>query len=467
MYDIFRIKDIGHKAPENGTAVLKRTMGTMDMIMLGVGCVIGTGIFVLTGVAAARYAGPGIMLSFLLAGLACLFTALAYSELASMVPLAGTVYAYSYVALGEIVAWATGWSLILEYSVGAGVVASGWSGYVTGLINGAGITLPHALTAIPTNGGIVNLPAVLIVLMLSLLLIRGTRESSTLNKVLVVIKLSVIVAFIAMAMPFVDTANWEPLIPFGFLGVAQGAAIIFFAYTGFDTVATAAEECRNPRRDLPIGIIVSLLICTILYILVAAVLTGVVDYHSLDTAAPVTFALNALGNPIGAALVGIGAVAGITTVLLGLMYGQSRVLFSMSRDGLIPAGVCKIHKSFGTPYKLTIIVGIFVSIVAGFMPLSNMAELANIGVLFPFIVASTAAMILRLTKPEAERPFRCPLLFVVAELAIFFCSILIFTLRLNTWLMFIGWMVLGALIYIGYGYHNSILVKQKVAKENS
>jgi APA family basic amino acid/polyamine antiporter len=429
------------------------------MIMLGVGCVIGTGIFVLTGVAAARYAGPGIVISFILAGFACLFTALAYSELASMVPVAGTVYAYSYVSLGEIAAWITGWSMILEYSVGAGVVAAGWSGYATGILKEIGITLPHALTAIPTEGGIMNLPAILIVGMLSLLLVRGTRESSTLNKVLVIIKLTVISIFIVMALPFVDISNWTPLLPFGLLGVAQGAAVIFFAYTGFDAVATAAEECHNPRRDLPIGIMVSLAVCTILYIVVAAVLTGVVNYQSLDTAAPVTFALHTLGNPLGAAIVGIGAIAGITTVLLVLMYGQSRILYSMSRDGLIPSSICNIHKSYGTPYKVTILVGLFVAMVAGFMPLSDMAELANIGVLFPFIVAATAAMILRLTNPGTERPFRCPYLFVVAELAIFSCGILMFSLNMGTWLKFIGWITLGMIIYFAYGYRHSSMRK--------
>ena len=460
MNNILRIKDLKPQTPGIGTCGLKRTMGSLDMILLGVGCVIGTGIFVLTGVAAARYAGPGIVISFILAGLACLFTALAYSELASMVPVAGTVYAYSYVSLGEIAAWLTGWSLILEYSVGAGVVAAGWSGYVTGLLKGFGFSLPQALTAIPAEGGIVNLPAILIVCVLSLLLIRGTKECSSLNKVLVVIKLAIILLFIALALPFVETSNWAPLLPFGLLGVTQGAAVIFFAYTGFDTVATAAEECRNPRRDLPIGIIASLLVCTILYITVAAVLTGVVNYHDLDTPAPVSFALNAIGNNLGASIVGIGAIAGITTVLLVLLYGQSRIIFSMSRDGLIPPGICDIHGSYGTPYKVTILVGLFVALVAGFMPLGDMAELANIGVLFPFIVAATAAMVLRLTKPDAERPFRCPKIFIVAELAIFSCSILMFSLKMDTWLKFIAWIALGLIIYYAYGYRHSTLGKR-------
>lgn len=467
MSDIFRIKEIGVLSSGPAAGQLKRTMGPIDMIMLGVGCVIGTGIFVLTGVAAARYAGPGIMISFIISGLACLFTALAYAELASMVPVAGTVYAYSYASIGEIAAWVTGWSLILEYSIGAGVVAAGWSSYAISLLSGLGVSLPRSITTIPVEGGIVNLPAVLIVLALSLLLVRGTRESARLNKVLVVIKLLVILTFIVLALPFVKASNWTPLLPYGFIGVAQGAAIIFFAYTGFDAVATAAEECRNPKRDLPLGIIVSLLICTVLYIVVAAVLTGVVDYHDLDTAAPVTFALHSLGNHLGAAVVGAGAIAGITTVLLVLMYGQSRVIYSMSRDGLIPAGICNIHRSYGTPYKVTLLVGAFVALVAGFMPLGDMAELANIGVLFAFIIAAVAALVLRRTKPDAERPFRCPYLPLVALLAVFSCSYLMFSLNTGTWLKFIGWSALGILVYFAYGYRNSLLGKRLKKEEEA
>ena len=436
---------------------LKKTLGALDLILLGIGCVIGTGIFVLTGVAAAKYAGPGIMFSFILAGFACLFTALAYAELASMVPISGTVYAYSYVSLGEIFAWLTGWCLILEYSVGASVVAAGWSGYMTNLLAHCGIALPVSLTTIPSAGGLINLPAMLIVLLLTLLLIRGTKETAKLNKILVFVKLFVIVIFILLAGPMVDFSNWTPLMPYGFAGIAQGAAFIFFAYTGFDAVATAAEECRNPNRDLPLGIIMSLVVCTVLYIIVAAILTGIVPYRELDTAAPVAFALQAIGQHFGAALIGTGAIAGITTVLLVLMYGQSRVIFSMSRDGLVPRSICSVHSRFGTPYKVTIIVGIFVAIMAGFMPINEMAEIANIGALSVFIAAAIGALILRYTAPDAKRPFKCPALPAVALLAIFSCSYLIFSLSLKTWYLFAGWVAVGLIVYFAYSYRNSTL----------
>jgi APA family basic amino acid/polyamine antiporter len=461
MYDIFRKKDIALLTPEESQGQLKRTMGMLDMILLGIGCVIGTGIFVITGVAAAENAGPGIIISFIISGLACLFTALAYAELASMVPVAGTVYAYSYASIGEIAAWITGWCLILEYSVGASVVAAGWSGCMASILMSFGIKLPRMLSTIPAEGGLINLPAVVIVLALTLLLVRGTRESALLNKVLVAIKLLVVVIFILLALPFINTANWTPFMPFGVFGIAQGAAIIFFAYTGFDAVATAAEECHNPRRDLPAGIIVSLLICTILYIVVATVLTGVVPYQELDNAAPVTYALSSIGKHLGATIVGVGAITGITTVLLVLMYGQSRIMYSMSRDGLIPKGICEVHKHYGTPYKVTVLIGLFVALVAGFMPLGDMAKLANIGILFPFIIASMGALILRVTNPNADRPFRCPFLLGVALLSIFSCSFLMFSLDGNTWLRFIGWLALGAIFYFAYGYRNSHLGKKR------
>ena len=457
MRDIFRTKSIDMLKLGAEKSSLKKSLGMADLIFLGIGCVIGTGIFVLTGVAAAKYAGPGIMFSFVLAGIACLFTALAYAELASMVPISGTVYAYSYVSLGEIFAWLTGWCLFLEYSVGASVVAAGWSGYMTNMLEHCGIVLPASLTTIPSGGGLVNLPAMIIVLILTLLLVRGTKESIKLNKILVFIKLFVIAIFILLALPHVETSNWTPLLPYGFAGIAQGAAFIFLAYCGFDAVATAAEECRNPNRDLPIGIIVSLLICTALYIIVAAILTGIVPYGDLDTAAPVSFALHAIGQHLGAALIGAGAIAGITTVLLVLMYGQSRVIFSMSRDGLLPQSICSVHARFGTPYKVTIIVGILVALMAGFMPINQLVEFSNIGALAVFIAAAVGALLLRYTAPDAIRPFRCPALPIVALLAIFSCSYLIFSLSLNTWYLFIAWIMVGLVVYFAYSYRNSTM----------
>ncbi len=459
--NILRTKKIDELIASAEKKGLKKTLGASDMVMLGVGCIIGTGIFVLTGVAAAKYAGPGIMLSFVLSGLACAFAALAYAELASMVPVAGSAYTYSYAALGEIIAWIVGWNLILEYSVGSSAVAAGWSGYMVGLLKSAGIELPKAYTAVPADGGIVNLPAMLIAIFLSFLLVRGTKESATLNKILVFIKLAAVFIFLILAGPKVNPANWTPFMPYGFSGVAGGAAIIFFAYIGFDAVATAAEECRNPNRDLPIGIIGSLIVCTILYIAVAAVLTGVVPYTELNNAEPVAYALRAIGYNLGSALVGTGAIAGITTVLLVLMYGQTRVFFAMSRDGLIPAGICKVHPKYGTPHVITMLAGVAVALIAGFTPIGIIAELTNIGTLFAFVVAAIGVFVLRRTRPDLHRPFRCPAVSIVAPLAVISCSYLMYKLPGETWMRFFIWSAIGFVVYFVYSYRNSELNKQK------
>ena len=457
---IFRTKSIDLMKEGAQKQALKKTLGATDLVLLGIGCIIGTGIFVLTGVAAAKYAGPGIMLSFVLSGLACTFAALAYAELASIVPISGSAYTYTYAALGEIAAWMVGWNLILEYSVGSSAVAAGWSGYMVGLLKSAGIELPKAFTAVPADGGIVNLPAMLIALFLSLLLVRGTKESATLNKILVAVKLVAVFIFLVLAGPKVNPANWTPFMPFGFSGVAAGAAIIFFAYIGFDAVATAAEECKNPNRDLPIGIVGSLVVCTILYILVAGVLTGVVPYTSLNNAEPVAFVLREIGYNVGSALVGTGAIAGITTVLLVLMYGQTRIFFAMSRDGLIPEGICKVHPKHGTPHVITIVAGIAVALIAGFTPIGVIAELTNIGTLFAFVVAAIGVWVLRYTKPELERPFRCPAVSIVAPLAVLSCGYLMWNLPGETWVRFFIWSGIGLAVYFAYSYRNSILNKQ-------
>ncbi len=462
---VLRTKSIDmlkESADEKG---LKKSLGAMDLVLLGVGCIIGTGIFVLTGVAAAKYAGPGIMLSFVISGLACAFAALAYAELAAIVPIAGSAYTYSYAALGEIIAWIVGWNLILEYSVGSSAVAAGWSGYMVGLLKAGGIELPKALTAVPADGGIVNLPAVLISLFLSFLLVRGTKESVTLNKVLVVVKLVAVFIFLALAGPKVNPANWSPLMPYGFSGVAAGAAIIFFAYIGFDAVATAAEECRNPQRDLPAGIIGSLIVCTILYIAVAAVLTGVVPYQELNNAEPVAYALRAVGYNFGSALVGTGAIAGITTVLLVLMYGQTRIFFAMSRDGLIPAGICKIHPKYGTPHVITMAAGVAVALIAGFTPIGIIAELTNIGTLFAFVVAAIGVFVLRYTRPDIERSFKCPAVPLVAPLAVLTCGYLMYNLPAETWMRFGIWSAIGLVVYFAYSYRNSVLNRSKTVSE--
>lgn len=455
--NVFRTKSIESLFTGAEKQGLKKSLGALDLVLLGIGCIIGTGIFVLTGVAAAKYAGPGIMLSFVLSGLACAFAALAYAELAAMVPIAGSAYTYSYAALGEIVAWIVGWNLVLEYSVGSSAVAAGWSGYVVGLLKSAGITLSKTYTAVPAEGGVVNLPAMFIAIFLSLLLVRGTKESATLNRILVFIKLAAVLIFLVLAGPKVNPANWSPLMPYGFSGVAGGAAIIFFAYIGFDAVATAAEECRNPNRDLPIGIVGSLIICTLLYILVAAVLTGVVPYTELNNAEPVAYALRAIGYNMGSALVGTGAIAGITTVLLVLMYGQTRVFFAMSRDGLIPRGICRIHPRYGTPHVITVVAGIAVALISGFTPIGIIAELTNIGTLFAFVVSAIGVWVLRSTKPDLPRPFRCPAVPLVAPLAVISCGYLMYNLPYETWIRFVVWSAIGFAVYFAYGYRNSAL----------
>jgi basic amino acid/polyamine antiporter, APA family len=457
---LFRTKNIAEMLKGAEKHGLKKTLGATDLVLLGIGCIIGTGIFVLTGVAAAKYAGPGIMLSFVLSGLACVFAALAYAELAAMVPVAGSAYTYTYVALGELMAFIVGWALICEYTVGSAAVAAGWSGYMVGLLKSVGIELPKMWTAVPADGGLVNIPAVLIVLFLTYLLMLGTKESATLNKILVAIKLGVVVLFLFLATPHVNPVNWQPFLPFGFSGVAAGAAIVFFAYIGFDAVATAAEECKNPNRDLPIGIIGSLIVCTILYIAVAAVLTGVVPYTQLANSEPVAFALRHIGMNMGSAIVALGAICGITTVLLVLMYGQTRVFLAMARDGMIPQSVVKFHPKYGTPHVITIIAGIGVAILSGLLPIGIIAELTNMGTLFAFCVAAIGVWVLRYTQPDVARPFRCPAIALIAPLAVLFCGYLMLNLPVQTWMFFGTWALIGLVVYFTYSRHNSALAQQ-------
>lgn len=454
---ILRTKSLELLKQEASTHSLRKTLTALDIILLGIGVIIGTGIFVLTGVAAAKYAGPGLMLSFVLAGTTCAFVCLAYSELASMVPIAGSAYTYTYTSLGEFIAWLVGWNLILEYSVGASAVAGGWSAYTVGILKSVGIELPKALTAVPADGGLVNLPAVLITLFLTFLLLKGVRESANANRILVFIKLGAIFLFILLAGPKVNVSNWEPFLPFGWAGVSAGAAVIFFAYLGVDSIATAAEETRDPSRDMPQGIIGSLAVCTVLYITVSAIMTGVVPYHQLNTAEPVSFVLRNIGYNFGSALVGTGAICGLSTVLLVMMYAQTRAFFAMSRDGLIPSAICKIHPKYGTPHIITIIVGVGVAFVSGFTPIHIVAEMCSVGTLFAFIVSMVGVMVLRKTQPNWERPFRCPSLNFVAIVAILFCLYIMYNLAFGTWIRFVVWSIIGAAIYFAYGRSHSVL----------
>lgn len=465
--NIFRTKSIEQLQATAASSGMVKSLGAIDLILLGIGCVIGTGIFVLTGVAAAKYAGPAVTISFILSGLACALAGLAYAEFSSIVPASGSAYTYTYASLGEFIAFIVGWNLILEYTVTASAVASGWSGYVTGLLQSGGINVSHALTHVPADGGIINMPAIFITLMLSFFLIHGTQESTKLNRILVFIKLAAVFIFLLLAGPHVNTANWQPFMPFGVSGIAGGAAIVFFAYIGFDAVATSAEECKNPARDLPIGIIGSLVVCTALYVIVAAVLTGVVPYTELNNPEPVAFALRYIGYNLGSALVGVGAIAGITTVLLVLLYGQARIFFAMSRDGMVPARVCKIHKRYHTPYIVTVLGAIFVSLIAGFAPIGLIAEMANIGTLSAFTVAAIGVMVLRITKPDIHRSFHCPLVWLIAPLAVVACGYLMYHLPFDTWIRFIVWCAFGCLVYFGYSYQHSTLAKKNQARGKS
>ncbi|MCI1857225.1 MAG: amino acid permease [Sporolactobacillus sp.] len=468
MNSIFRRKPVGMLIDETkGKQGLKKALGAFDLTMLGIGCIIGTGIFVLTGVAAAKYSGPALVLSFVLAGLACCFAALCYSEFAAMIPVAGSAYTYGYAGLGEIWGWIIGWDLILEYAVGIATVAIGWSGYMVNLLNNIGIHLPKAITTSPFEHGVINVPAMLIIGLIALLLISGVRNTSGVNGVIVVIKVVVVLLFILLAFSHVNPANWHPFMPFGFNGVVSGAAVVFFSYIGFDAVSTAAEETRNPQKDMPKGIIASLLICTVLYIIVSAILTGILKYTAYATpvgsAAPVAYALDQIGIHWGAALVSVGAICGITSVCLVLMYGQSRIFFAMARDGLMPKIFGSVDPKHQTPALSTTIVAVVCAITAGIFPIQIVSELVSIGTLVAFIIVSAGIIVLRRKQPDMNRPFKVPFFPVTPILGILTCAYLIYGLNYLTWIRFIVWFAIGMIIYFAYGRSHSLLHKQETA----
>jgi basic amino acid/polyamine antiporter, APA family len=450
---------------EHGGKALKRTLTALDLTLLGIGAIIGTGIFVLTGTAAANQAGPGIVLSYVIAGLACGFAALCYAEFASMIPISGSAYTYAYATLGEIFAWMIGWDLILEYAVGSMTVAVGWSGYFQRILAGFGIHLPAWMSASPdaTAGTLVNLPAILIVLFIMVLLVVGVRESARFNAAMVSVKLAAVAFFILVGFSYVEPANWKPFMPYGFSGVMTGAAVVFFAYIGFDAVSTTAEEAKNPSRDLPIGIISSLVICTLLYLIVSGILTGIIpvvqfksDMQFLN--APVGYALAVIHKDWAAGLVSAGAVAGITSVLLVMLMSQPRIFFAMSRDRLLPPGVSKVHPKFRTPYITTIITCLIVAAVAGFVPINILGEMTSIGTLFAFVVVSLAVIVLRIKRPEARRPFRVAGGHIIPVLGVLSCLYLMVSLSVMTWVRFLGWLDIGMIIYWFYGRTHSPLV---------
>ncbi|OFW00799.1 MAG: amino acid permease [Acidobacteria bacterium RIFCSPLOWO2_02_FULL_68_18] len=459
---------------ERGGKALRRTLTAMDLTLLGIGAIIGTGIFVLTGTAAANQAGPAITVSYLVAGLACAFAALCYAEFAAMIPIAGSAYTYAYATLGEIFAWMIGWDLILEYAVGSMTVAIGWSGYFQRILAGFGLDLPVWMTAAPAAapGAVVNLPAVIIVLLIMILLVVGIRESARFNAVMVAIKVVAVLFFLATGVWYVRPENWTPFMPYAWSGVMTGAAVVFFAYIGFDAISTTAEEARNPRRDLPIGIIASLVICTVLYVAVAAVLSGIIPVVEFrDNAqflnAPVAYALAVTDLDWAAGLVSAGAVAGITSVLLVMLMSQPRIFFSMSRDGLLPPGVSKVHPRFQTPYITTIITCVIVAITAGLVPIQVVGEMTSIGTLFAFVVVCTAVVVLRVTRPDAHRPFRVPGGAVIPVLGVLSCLYLMVSLSVMTWVRLLVWLDIGMFIYWFYGRTHSPLADPREAATRS
>jgi len=447
---------------------LRPTLSWPHLIALGVGAIVGTGIYTLTGVGAER-AGPAVILAFVIAGAVCACAALAYAELATMIPAAGSAYTYSYSVLGETIAWVVGWSLILEYSLACSAVAVGWSGYLVGWLQSAGIHLPAVLLQGPHAGGIVNLPAVLVSFAIAGMLMLGTRESATLNIVLVVIKLVALAVFVALALPGFDAANFHPFMPYGFTshadgsstrGVMAAAAIVFFAFYGFDAVATSAEEAKNPGRDLTIGIVGSMALCTTIYILVAVAAVGAMSYTALgNSPEPLALVLRTLGHPFAAWAIAAAALVALPSVILVMMYGQSRIFFVMARDGLLPRGLAKVSPRTGAPVLVTGITGLFVAAVAGFLRLDEIAELANAGTLIAFIAVGACMMLLRRRAPDAPRIFRCPQPYVVGTLAVLGCLYLLFSLPEKTLVRFLIWNVAGLAVYFLYGRARSVLAR--------
>jgi basic amino acid/polyamine antiporter, APA family len=442
-------------ATKNDDKSLKRSIGPIGLTLLGLGSIIGAGIFIVTGVASANYSGPALVISFIISAVACTFTALCYAEFASMIPISGSVYTYTYVTMGEIWAWMIGWVLIFEYLISASAVAVGWSSYSVGLLSSAGINLPAYLTGSMSIGGFINLPAVLIILLLTGILILGAKESARVNAAIVIANMLVILLFIVVGMKYINPANYHPFTPYGIAGVFQGAAMVFFAYIGFDAVSTAAEEAKDPQKSLPKGIIGSLIISSILYIIVALVLTGMVPYYLLNNAAPVTFALQYVGSHLVASIVAIGALFGITSVLLTSLFGQTRIFFAMSRDGLLPTLFSKVHPNFRSPVTSIILVGIVASFIAAFFPLAAIIELVNIGTLSAFIFLAISIIILRKQRPDLPRGFRCPLVPMIPIISILSCFFLITQLSPITLQRFVISLVIGVAVYLIYGFRKS------------
>jgi APA family basic amino acid/polyamine antiporter len=505
---LFMRKSVEQMHAEHEHGELKKSLGALNLVLLGIGCIIGTGIFVLTGRAAAEFAGPGIMISFIITGTLCALVALSYAELAAAIPVSGSAYSYSYASMGELVAWVMGLLLVLEYGLAASTVAVGWSGYVVSFLHDFGIIIPPELTAAPgttvefegqTIAGVMNLPALLAIAAVTTLLVIGVSESALVNNIVVFIKVSVVVAFIIIGAPFVNPANWTPLIPeqipapppgtdmsiwsqigsalwgvltgaqtgqYGVPGLITGAATIFFAYIGFEAVSTAGAESKNPAKDMPIGILGSLIICTILYILTSAVLVGIVPYQQLNNAAPIAMAVDAIGLGWFATLVKIGAIAGLSSVMLVLLYGQTRIFYTMARDGLIPQVFANVHPKFKTPWINTILVGVLACGFAGFMGLDALANLTNVGTLAAFAIVCATVIYLRFARPDMNRPFKTPLFPITPLLGALMCVFLLMSLMAHegTRNFFLVYLAGGFVLYFFYGMWNSKLGRGIVVK---